>query len=125
MGIKDMEKEYAAAQFQVIADLQKKLARLEEENKSLQLMLEGTVPLIQNPTMQITGITNEQLICETQIKRLKDAACERELTLEESRKFQIFVDTLQKIRPEKGDELNADAIPEADLLQLVTNESGK
>jgi len=43
----------------------------------------------------IPGITNQQLICEVQIKLLKDRAMVAELTKEEAQKLQIYVDILQ------------------------------
>jgi len=119
MDISELEK---SAQYEVIGKLQEKVRKLEEENKSLQLMLESSVPLVQNNIQDLSlGISNERLVCETQITRLKNKAVMSELTLEESRKFQIYVDILEKLKKENDDGVKAD-ISEEQLLQLVKNE---
>lgn len=117
MDIGDLE---VQAQYEIIAKLQEKVKTLESENKSLQVMLEGTVPLIQNSVVDI-GLSNERIICETQIALLKHRALKQELTLEESRKLQIYVDILEKLKDRKDDGVTAD-ISEEQLLQLVKNE---
>lgn len=124
MDIGDMEKEYVEAQFAVAVALQKRVQELESENSHLKKMLEGTVPLIQNNTIDI-GISNERIICETQIALLKNSAINRELSLEETRKLQIYVDVLEKISKKQPDDgINAE-VSEVELLRLVKDESGK
>lgn len=119
-SIDDLEKDFNEASFKVILDLQKKNEKLQEENKSLKLLLEGTVPIIQNTITDI-GVSNERIVCETQLAILKNSAIQRELTLEEARKLQIYVDTLEKIKEKKDDGIKAD-ISDEQLLQLVKNE---
>lgn len=125
MDVKDLEqsfleaKEYASASTRVISELQKKIQKLEDENKSLQLMLESNVPILHNVTE--IGISPSRIICETQIAFLKNSAVTRELTLEESRKFQIYTDILEKLKAEKDDGVGAE-LTEEDLLKLVKNE---
>ncbi len=116
MNINELEQQ---AQYEVIAKLQTKVQKLEEENSHLKLMVEGTTPVIQD--LNPTGLSNERLICEVQIAVLKQRAVVQELTMEEARKLQIYVDVLEKIKVKKDDGVKAD-ISEEQLLQLVKNE---
>lgn len=119
-------KDYSDSQFRVITDLQKKNQALQEENKSLKLMLEGNLPSLEFKSDIAIGLSNEQLICETQIFFLKQQATTRELTSEEARKFQIFVDTLEKIKKNPGHKSSGlEKLTEDDLLRLVVNNEQK
>jgi len=119
-------KDYSDAQYTVISDLHKKIKKLEEENKHLQSILNTTVPNLSIATTDLTvGISNEQLICETQILILKEAAITRSLTMEEARKLQIFVDVLEKIKKDnKNTDMGLEALSVDDLLKLA-NEPGE
>lgn len=125
MNITDIEKQFKdseVASIKVISQLQKELEKVKEENKHLKLLLDGTVPNIENTVMDI-GISNQRIIAEVQLALLKNKAINQELTLEESRKYQIFVDALEKLkREDKDDGINASAIPESELLRLVKDE---
>ena len=113
---------YADSQFHVISDLQKKVAELEIENRSLKSML-GSM----TPDLELGGtISNEQLICETQLVLLKDAAITRSLTMEESKKFQIFSTVLESLRHQhKGSDWNVKRLSEDELIRLaVDNTNG-
>lgn len=112
-------KEFASASARVISELQKKIQKLEDENNSLKVMLEGNVPNLHD-VIEI-GVSPSRIICETQIAFLKQSAVTRELTLEESRKFQIYCDILEKLMAVKDDGVKAD-FTEAELLTLVKNE---
>lgn len=119
-------KEYSDSQFKVIVDLQKKNHALQEEIKSLKLLLEGNLPSLEIKSDISLGLSNEQLICETQIFFLKQQAINRELTSEEARKFQIFVDTLEKIKKNPGHkDSGLEKLSEDDLLKLVVNNEQK
>lgn len=114
-------KSYSDAQFTTIVDLQKKISKLESENKSLKIMLEGNLPGLGFNAPDLTlGISKEQLICEVQIEFLKNIAIVRELSLEETRKFAMFEEILDKIRkdPTKRDS-NVEALDDNTLLKLV------
>lgn len=91
--------DFSDASMKVIKDLQKKISQLESENTSLKTMLESNIPNIE---LQVTdfgiGISNEQLICETQILLLKNEAVMRPLTMEETRKLDTFVNVLEKVK---------------------------
>lgn len=121
MKITDLETQFTNAQVKVVASLQKEVDRLKTENEHLKLMLEATVPVLENKSIDI-GISNQRIIAETQLALLKNSAISRELTLEETRKFQIYVDSLEKMKNEKDDGINANTIPESELLRLVKDE---
>lgn len=126
MKVEDLEKDFldlkeeSTAQFSVIVDLQKKIKKLEDDKKHLELLLEGTVPDLSCKIDNNLGIKNERLICETQIFLLKKKAVSGiELTLEEARKLQIYVDVLEKINPNGDNGLDIDNITTEELLKLV------
>lgn len=116
---------YSDAQFKTIVELNKQITQLKSENQNLRLMLDQNIP---NIGMQITdiglGITNEQLICETQILLLKNDAMLRPLTMEETRKLEIFSNVLDKVKKGSKDpvEIEVNKLSNNDLLQIV-NES--
>lgn len=105
MDIKDLNdsfndlQSYSDAQFKTIVELNKQIAQLKAENESLKLMLNENIPNISLQTSDIgIGISNEQLICETQILLLKNDAMFRPLTMEEARKLEIFSNVLEKVK---------------------------
>ena len=80
-------------------------------------MLENNLPSL---TLDGLGVSNEQLICETQITILKDKAITRELTFEEAKKFAIFTEVLENIRKaSKGSDINVQKLSDEELLKLV------
>jgi len=129
--IDDLEKsftelqEYSDTQFRTIVELKKQLEAAKEESKSLKKMLEGNLPQLGISTSQIAplGISNEQLICETQIALLKERAVSRELTLEEAKKLQIYTTILSDIRKNHEDipDLSVQKLSDDELLKLVVN----
>ena len=88
-------------------------------------MLEGNLPSLTFETDISLGVSNEQLICETQILLLKDAAVTRSLTMEESKKFQIFTDILEKIKSKKKPENPDEDLSDNDLISIVKNGPAK
>lgn len=129
--IDDMEKsftelqEYSDTQFRTIVELKKQLEAAKEEAKSLKKMLEGNLPQLGISTSSLAplGISNEQLICETQIALLKERAVSRELTLEEAKKLQIYTTILTEIRKNHEDapDLSVQKLSDDELLKLVVN----
>jgi hypothetical protein len=113
--------EYSDNQFRTINSLKKEMEKLKEENKSLKTMLEGHTPSITFSDIGGIGISNEQLVCETQIAILKDRAITRELTYEEAKKFAIFTEVLEGIKKNtaKSNDVMVEKMPVEDLLKLV------
>jgi hypothetical protein len=105
---------YSDGQFKSIVDLKKQIKKLEEENASLK---SSNVPALNS---NMLGISNEQLVCETQIAILKDRAITRELTFEEAKKFAIFTEVLENIRKNsKSSDINVQKMSDDELLKLV------
>jgi glucose-6-phosphate-specific signal transduction histidine kinase len=126
--VNDLEKSfnelqsYSDSQFKSILELKKQLKKTEEENKSLKSMLENNLPSL---AVDMLGVSNEQLICETQITILKDKAVTRELTFEEAKKFAIFTEVLENLRKNtKSTDINVQKMSDEDLLKLVEGSNG-
>lgn len=126
-NINDLEKSfndlqsYSDNQFKTIQELKKQIKKLEEENKSMKSMLESNLPAL---TFDGLGISNEQLVCETQITILKDKAITRELTFEEAKKFAIFTEVLENIKKaSKNNDISVQKLSDEELLKLVESPS--
>lgn len=120
---KDLQ-EYSDKQFHLIIDLKRQIETLNTENQSLKKMLEGNLPDLSASVSSLGfGISNEQLICETQILLLKNRATMTELTIEEAKKLDIYYRILADIKKEspKQDEhsLELSKLSEEDLLKIV------
>jgi hypothetical protein len=116
---------YSDAQYKTISHLQQRIAQLESENNSLKVLVEQNLPALGMDTSNLVlGVSNEQLICETQLLNLKNVAVSRDLTMEETRKFQIFSDVLEKIKRKSPDEdeILVRKLTPAELLSIVSNE---
>ena len=133
--IDDMEKSfkdlqaYSDSQFRTINSLKKEIALLKEENANLRKSLESSVP---NLTLQVTdlnplGISNEQLICETQIAMIKDIALTRQLSSEEAKKLEVFHKILNNLRANKEEvpDVNVEALSVDELVNLAILPGGK
>lgn len=115
---------YSDAQFRTIVNQAKKIHDLEEEVVHLRKLLESG-PLIKDPTRKIelyTDVSDEEAICHIELKKLKDLSLERELTLEEAKRTEIYTkliisltqDTKKpKAEPEKR-------LDDSELLKLLT-----
>jgi hypothetical protein len=114
---------YSDSQFKTIIDLQKKLTKLEEENSNLKLLVNSApLPAITGGSSgAFDGISNEQVICETQIAILKEAAMNRALTLEECRKLDIYVNILKDVRTQQKENKVSVAsnMSEEDLMSFI------
>jgi len=125
-GFKELQ-EYSDSQFHLITKLRDDVARLESENKSLKIMLEQNLPSIGLKPLDLSlGVSNEQLICEVQLTFLKDLAVVRELTLEETKKFQTFTEVLTKVKAGKkpGDELGISRMSDEELMKAAAIDVG-
>jgi hypothetical protein len=113
---------YSDSQFKSILELKKQAKKLEEENKSLKSMLENNLPSL---AVDMLGVSNEQLICETQITILKDKAVTRELTFEEAKKFAIFSEVLENLKKNmKSSDISVQKMSDDELLKLVEGSNG-
>lgn len=119
---------YAQAQFATIIELNKKIESLKERNAHLEAVLESSTPLLQEQKKDFLGVgvdkPNEEIISEVQLNKLKELSFERPLTLEESRRVEIFSKILLNIRNSrvgKKDE-GASTIPTDNILELISKE---
>lgn len=109
-----------------IKDLETKLLESKEkvkQNNNLSVINQTQVPTQQ----QDFSIPSEdsKVIAQVQLKMIKELSFERELTLEETKKVQIFNEIL-KVKEDKPVTLKANAkvLKENDLLSLIENTSG-
>lgn len=98
-----------------LAAYELRIKALEEENEALKSKL------IAYETAKFREGA-EQEICETQIAFLQELATERPLTLEESKKFELFVKTLHAVKAQKKPKtktINAEKITNAELVEIA------
>jgi len=115
-------KTYCGVQFKTITNLTKKLKEKEEEVAHLKTLLEKNVQLMTvDASNVLVNSTDEEQICRTQLRRLRDLSMARELTLEESKKAEIFVKLLlnQITVKDEEDGKNIKNMSTAELIQLV------
>lgn len=128
MDIKELESKfsemqnYSDNQFHTINKLNTEIEKLKSENASLKIMLEGNLPNLEL-TPSGLGISNEQLICETQIQLLKQHAMNRELNSDEVRRFSQLFEVLEKIKKSivNVEDVVIQKMSDDDLLKLVVN----
>jgi len=115
---------YSKAQTKTIIDLSKKLNEKDKEIQHLKKLLEGSVPLIKEPKDLINFEANDQeYICRTEILKLKEISRERELTLEETKKLDIFCKILKDItNAPKTIEVKSRKMSNEELMAAVTVE---
>lgn len=85
---------FARAQQKTLVELTKKNKKYEEEIKHLKKLLEGAVPVIASNKPIEFGANDEESIAREQLFRLKQLSTEKELTLEEAKRVEIFVKIL-------------------------------
>jgi hypothetical protein len=119
----DMNKAYEA-QYKTIVMLQKQVNKLQEENEHLKKLLEENVQVI---NLDPTGLDPETIIAETQLQRLKDLSLRQPLTLEETKKVEIFQKIIMnnKGRLFKTPEEDASTMSNDELLKAFIDETKK
>ena len=117
---------FAQAQSKSIIELSRRVKERDEEIIHLKKLLEGSVPLIKekNSNNVTTLASNDQeYICRTEINKLRDISIERELTLEEVKKFDIFCKTLKDLSNQpKTIEIQARTFSNEELLAIISDE---
>jgi hypothetical protein len=109
---------FAEAQFNIIEKYEKELKFLKEKNKNLETLLLSRSNFTAEP------LTPEESICIDQISRLEVLSRERQLTLEEVKRFDLLVKNLKIIREESTIILNSKKpeLAEADLVAIIRSE---
>jgi small-conductance mechanosensitive channel len=104
-----------------INELRKKLEELSKQCE--QLTIENTQMKALAPSTGIIEMTDQESICLVQIALLKNFALQRELTLEECKKVEIYVKVLKEIKsakPEK-EEISASSLSNEELIALMNS----
>lgn len=129
-------KVFIASQYKQIIQLSKKNKEAEDkiselskrirDNDKKEVLANGNISV---PTVGpgVKVLDDAKTISQIQLKRLKDEAFDRELTLDETKRVEIFNKILNMEPPEKKDKpLKADAkvLQESDLLYLIEGSSG-
>src|SRR5574343_643734 len=114
---------FAEAQFKTIQELTKKVKRLEDENIELKKGFDGGGSLIKKEDADFSKFltsTDQETISKIQLNRLKEVSFERELTLEESKRVEIFTKILMMME-EKNKTLRVQSkrLDDAELLKLL------
>lgn len=114
---------YATQLFHALKVSIEKLQKLEEENAHLKQMLNTSVPQLNSVKLVIP---DEQAIAEIQLMRLKEAAMSRDLTLDETKRFDLLTKNLylSKGKPKndnKPKDIEAD-VSDAELIKIAQDE---
>lgn len=95
-------KEYASSQYKTIIQQSKKITELERKTEVLEVKLaEAEKKIAVSSSLSIEqpeGQSDTETVCVVQIAMLKGLAMNKELTLEETKKLEVFAKTLQMIR---------------------------
>jgi len=113
-------KAYSDAQYRTILELTKKINAIEKENADLKrTVASANLEAKKTEDGQLReSIAHEQAICEMQLSILRDRSLEGELTLEETKKVEIFTKLLQILKdPSKKKE---EKVKEMDISQLLS-----
>ncbi len=92
---------FAKAQQKTLIDMTKKLRASEDEIKHLKKLLEGAVPLVNPPTKVTFSAHDEEQIAREQLFLLKTISKDKELTMEEAKKVEIFSKILNSLKDKK------------------------
>lgn len=111
---------FAKAQQKTLIELTKKNKNYEEEIKHLKKLVEGAVPLISNKPKVDFSTSDEESIAREQLFRLKELSRERELNLEETKRYEIYSKMLSNLK-EKPKDINAKSkdVDDAVLIALL------
>lgn len=141
MNIKELTQEFenieeirsfAEKQFTQILELSKKIKDLEEEKEHLKELLQKGVPLVA-PKILLTDFNNSEsnliitsdakVIADIQLKLLKDRAQDKELTLEETKKVEIYskIISADNIKPSTI-KAAAKTLDDKELMKLISND---
>lgn len=120
---------YAEAQYKTILSLSRKVKVLEEENVELKDLLEKSTPLLQEEKQnfiayQVEASSDEEMIAKVQLARMKEISMDRELTLEETKRVEIFTKILLSKGSSSSISIQTQKMNNDDLLKMLDNEQG-
>jgi len=122
---------FCESQFKQILTLSRRIKDLEEKNAELSKKAKenNSLKVVENKELATTGtsllIKNDaKTIAEIQLKVLKEMSFERELTLEEAKKVEIF-NKIANVVEDKPKTIKADAktLNTNDLLSLIESDN--
>lgn len=118
---------YSNAQTNTIIELSRKLKLAQDEVTHLKKLLEGSVPLIKAEGSGgiISNVGDQEYICRTEINKLRDISKDRELSLEECKKLDIYSKILKELNSgtPKLDQQPAKKATNEELLAAIEAES--
>jgi hypothetical protein len=127
---KDMSslQKYAEAQYKTILSLSRKVKVLEEENVELKDLLEKSTPLLNEEkknfvAYQVEASSDEEMIAKVQLARMKEISMERELTLEEAKRVEIFTKILVNKGSNSSISIQTQKMNSDDLLKMLDNDT--
>jgi hypothetical protein len=110
------------SQTKEINNLKRETEKLAKENERL-LMENAQLKALAPQEQGQFATSDEETICVVQLAILKNTALTRELTLEETKKTEIYVKTLKEIRGKKvmavDEEEKVEKLSNEDLLKLM------
>lgn len=112
---------FAKAQQKTLIELTKKNKNYEDEIKHLKKLLEGAVPVINDRPVDFSS-NDEESIAREQLFLLKQISKEKELTMEEARKVEIYSKILSTLKGKPKD-INGSSkqLSEGELLTLLSS----
>ncbi|NBO22412.1 hypothetical protein EBU94_03600 [bacterium] len=117
-------KVFAESQFRTIVELSKKIQELEDKKIELERLLEHTNPLeiSANSSKIDLNISDEEFICRTQLRMLKELSIRAELTKEEAQKVEIYSGILRSLNKNANEEsVTAEILDPKALLAALEN----
>lgn len=113
---------FCEAQQKTIIELSKKINKLDEEKKHLEILLLEATPITYDLTKDSS---DEELICRTQLKTLADKCLNGvELNLEETKRVDTYTKLLLTINQSKKKTPASIKLDEKDLLSVLDNTYG-
>jgi hypothetical protein len=118
----DIDSSYIEKQNEVLLALNNKILKLEMEKRALEHKLtEMTANAPTINSLDIFDITDEETVCLTQIALLRGLALQRELSTEETKRFEVYHKAMNNLRGRKKEEEKVDLkdIDNDNLLQIL------
>lgn len=119
-------KAFSEAQQKTIVQLTKKVKQLEEERDQLKSQINAPVPTPSSniePSGAIADkflTSDQEAICRTQLMKLREIAFDREMTLEETKKVEIFSKILTSLEnAPKTIKIDTKSMDNSDLMGLL------
>lgn len=118
---------YANSQHEIINKLNAKINALEESEKHLQkLLADNSIIVTEGAKDLFIQCEDPEAISRTQLKILRDRSLQQELTIEETKRVEIYTKILDGVEAKKKNQVKdvTGTASDEELLKLVANESG-